>query len=54
VLNELLSGAWEDYTKAIGSGELRQVEAKYSRLISEIVKDIVQPKGLPVADVAGR
>jgi len=44
VLNELLSGAWNDYVEAIGSGELREVEAKYSSLISEIVKDIVQPK----------
>lgn len=46
VLNVLLSGAWDDYTKAIASGELREVEAKYSNLISEIVRDIVQPKEL--------
>ena len=46
VLNELLWGAWEDYTRAIGSGELREVEAKYASLISEIVKDIVRPREL--------
>ena len=51
VLNELLSGAWEDYTKAIASGQLIEVEAKYSNLISEIVKDIVQPRELVSAGV---
>lgn len=50
-LNELLAKAWGDYTKAIGSGELREVEAKYSTLVSEIVKDIVRPKEL-VREVA--
>lgn len=52
VLNELLSGAWTDYTKAIGSGELREVEAKYSNLITEIVKDIVRPRELASAGLA--
>lgn len=46
VLNVLLSTAWDDYTKAIATGELRQVEAKYSKLVSEIVKDIVEPREL--------
>jgi len=46
VLNTLLSGAWEDYTQAIASGQLIEVEAKYSNLISEIVKDIVQPRAI--------
>lgn len=52
VLNTLLSGAWEDYTKAIATGQLVELEAKYSNLISEIVKDIVQPKELARADLA--
>jgi hypothetical protein len=52
VLNILLSSAWDDYTKAIASGELREVEAKYSKLITEIVKDIVQPRELVGGDVA--
>lgn len=51
VLNELLTGAWDDYTKAIASGQLIEVEAKYSNLISEIVKDIVSPRAL--SEVAG-
>lgn len=52
VLNVLLSGAWEDYTKAIATGELREVEAKYSNLITEIVRDIVQPRELAGGNVA--
>lgn len=52
VLNVLLTGAWEDYTKAIATGQLVEIEAKYTRLISEIVKDIVTPRELPHADVA--
>lgn len=49
VLNTLLSGAWDDYTKAIATGQLVEVEAKYAKLISEIVTDIVQPKELASA-----
>lgn len=52
VLNELLAGAWEDYTKAIATGQLIEVEAKYSNLITEIVKDIVHAKELPSAALA--
>jgi hypothetical protein len=46
VLNVLLSSAWDDYTKAIASGELREVEAKYSRLVEEIVQDIIGNRAL--------
>jgi hypothetical protein len=46
VLNELLSRAWQDYTHAIGAGQLREVEAKYAKLVSAIVKDIVEPREL--------
>lgn len=44
VLNVLLSTAWDDYVKAIATGELREVEAKYSSLVAEIVADIVRPQ----------
>lgn len=53
MLNKLLSAAWEDYTKAIATGQLIEVEAKYSTLIEEIVKDIVHTKELPSALAAG-
>ena len=39
VLNTLLSTAWDDYVKAIGTGELQEVEAKYSSLVKSIVEE---------------
>lgn len=39
VLNGLLSTAWDDYVKAIGTGELREVEARYSSLVKAIVQE---------------
>lgn len=53
VLNTLLSTAWDDYVKAIGSGELKEVEDKYSTLVKRIVdENIVRPELVngPVAD----
>jgi len=52
VLNELLSGAWDEYTKALKAGTVIELEAKYKRLVSEIVKDVVRSRELPRADVA--
>ena len=45
MLNILLSSAWDDYLKAIATGDLKEVEMRYSSLVSQIVTDIV-PKGL--------
>ena len=39
VLNTLLSTAWDDYVKAIGTGELKEVEDKYSSLVKSIVDE---------------
>ena len=39
VLNTLLSTAWDDYVKAIGTGELKEVEDKYSSLVKSIVEE---------------
>lgn len=51
VLNTLLSAAWDDYVKAIGTGELREVEARYSSLVKAIVQEnIVRPELHEVAD----
>lgn len=45
VLNTLLSTAWNDYVKAIGTGELREVEARYSSLVKAIVQEnVVRPE----------
>lgn len=50
VLNELLSGAWTEYTEAISRGEVRELEAKYKPFISTVVADFIVPKELPVAN----
>ena len=53
VLNTLLSTAWDDYVKAIASGELREVEDKYSDLVKRIVdENVIRPElsNGPVAD----
>ena len=40
-LNKLLSKAWEDYSSSLESGDLKQLEGKYTRLVTDIVADIV-------------
>ena len=44
-LNILLSRAWEDYTKSLETGDLIQLEAKYTSLVQAIVSDVV-PEGM--------
>lgn len=46
-LNILLSQAWEEYVKAIQVGEVKELESKYTGLVSAIVEDVV-PEGLTV------
>ena len=50
-LNDMLYQAWEDYTRALKKGEVREIESKYKGLASEIVKDMVKP--LEIADAGG-
>lgn len=40
-LNILLSEAWDEFTKSLESGELKELEAKYGSLVSAIVADVV-------------
>lgn len=40
-LNTLLSEAWDEYTKSLESGELVELEAKYSGFVSAVVADVV-------------
>lgn len=40
-LNVLLSKAWDDYTTALGEGTVPEVEARYTRLVQQIVSDVV-------------
>jgi len=48
VLNILLSTAWEDYTKAIATGDLKEVESRYTGFAKQVVDD-----ALPVKDLLG-
>ena len=48
VLNDLLSGAWEEYSLSLKRGTVLELEAKYKVLISQIVKDVVRVEELPM------
>ena len=48
-LNDLLTKAWDDYTRALGEGKVPEVESKYASLSLAIVKDII-PKAAKVLD----
>ena len=41
----MLSSAWDDYVRAIATGDLKEVEMRYSSFVAKVVEDIV-PKGL--------
>jgi len=45
-LNDLLDGAFREYVKGLETGNLVEVEAKYSALIDAIVSDLAAPKEL--------
>lgn len=51
VLNDLLSGAWDDYSASLKQGTVIELEAKYKTLIAEIVKDVVRTPELSSADL---
>ena len=48
VLNILLSQAWDEYVKGLQTGEVKELESKYTGLVSVIVEDVV-PEGESVA-----
>jgi len=39
VLNDALTKAWDEFTKATGEGKLPEIEAKYDQFVTSIVKD---------------
>lgn len=41
VLNIVISGAFTEWQQALKTGELKQVEAKYTKLVKTIVQDVV-------------
>lgn len=52
MLNIVLAKAWDEFTTALQSGEVKSVEAKYAQFASEIVKDLL-PEGFAHAVVDG-
>lgn len=44
VLNELLSGAWDEYALSLKQGTLVELEAKYKALVSAIVSENIVSK----------
>jgi hypothetical protein len=51
ILNILLSRAWDDYVKALETGEVIELEARYGQFVEAIVGDIL-PAGDEVEDAA--
>jgi hypothetical protein len=55
-LNTLLTKAWTDYVEAVGQGTVPEVESRYTKLVSAVVKDVVPdvsevaPDGKPALD----
>lgn len=45
VLDIALTEAWNEFTTAVQTGELREVEAKYTTLVKTLVRDIVPERG---------
>lgn len=40
-LNELLSGAWEQYKAAISTGEVLELEVGYSQFVTKALSDVI-------------
>ena len=53
MLNHLLSGAWEEYATGLQKGSVVELEAKYKRLVAEIVSDVVRERELPSVGLEG-
>lgn len=40
-LNELLSGAWEQYKNALSTGDVLELEAKYESFVKGVLDDVI-------------
>lgn len=40
-LNELLGGAWEQYKKALTTGDVLELEAKYESFVKDVLDDVI-------------
>lgn len=40
-LNQLLSGAWEQYKEALSTGTVLELEAKYESFVARVLDDVI-------------
>lgn len=40
-LNELLTGAWDQYKKALSTGDVLELEAKYASFVAGALADVI-------------
>lgn len=40
-LNDLLSGAWDEYKKAIGTGAVLELESSYETFVAQALTDVI-------------
>ena len=40
-LNELLGGAWDEYKKAIATGEVLELETSYTQFVAEALSGVI-------------
>lgn len=40
-LNELLTGAWEQYKRSLQTGDVLELEAKYESFVKDVLDDVV-------------
>jgi hypothetical protein len=53
MLNVALSAAWGDFTEAIGTGKLIEIEDRYSTYVEGIVKDALEKRPIDAGVAAG-
>lgn len=40
-LNELLTGAWEQYKRSLQTGDVLELEAKYESFVNDVLDDVI-------------
>lgn len=43
-LNELLTGAWDQYKTALASGDVLELEAKYESFVKDVLDDVIDAR----------
>lgn len=40
-LNDLLTGAWDEYKRAIGTGDVLELETSYETFVAQALNDVI-------------